>query len=98
MEFRVVPFYEKFGVLSILMPYYDYTHRWFVLLSELCKGSRNNLIDWYEEFAKIMLKYCQTFYWDYNPRRNFPPCDLFLIVFEYHIQFTCYLFKSNYMF
>ena len=82
MESNAVLFYEKFPVLYAIMPYYDYTHRCFLLLSELCKGSRDTLTQWYEEFVNAMRPHWQTFFGNGNSKRKFPPWDLFDFDFE----------------
>ena len=82
MESKVVQFYEKFPLLSVILPYYGHTHSCFLLLSELCKGSRDTLTQWYGEFANLMRPYCQTFYWGYGFKGKFPPWDLYKFDFE----------------
>ena len=69
--------FKKFALISVIMPYYDHTHRCFLLLTELCKESRATLTEWYNEFVSFMREHWQTFYWGYYFKGEFPPCDLY---------------------
>ena len=86
MESNAITFYKKFPVLSVIMPYYDYTHSCFLLLSELCKGSRATLTQWYKEFAIIMKKCWQTFYWGKDYEGEYPPWDLYKLDFGFDVR------------
>ena len=74
-QFRIL---EKFGVSSVVMPYFGYTHQSFLLLSRLSKGSRTMLDDFYQEIVNWL------FEWnilisinDQNIKEMFLPSDLF---------------------
>ena len=98
MESYSVTFYEKFSVLSVVMPYYDFTHKCFLLISTLCKGSRNTLLQWYEEFTKIMQTRWKTFTWEYPFDLEFPPWDMFQFDFNDDVQMFCHIIKFDFPF
>ena len=95
MESNSVPFYEKFAVLSVILPYYDYTHRCFLLLSELWNGSRETLTQWYEEFVNAMRPYWETFYLGHSLEGELPPWDLYNIDFSNRLWWILIELKYN---
>ena len=95
MESNSVPFYEKFAVLSVILPYYDYTHRCFLLLSELWNGSRETLTQWYEEFVNAMRPYWETFYLGHRLEGELPPWDLYKIDFSNKLWWILIELKYN---
>ena len=58
MEKYRISILESFPLVSIVMPYYGYTHRMFLVLSELSQKSRCMLISNYKEFRRYMSVYC----------------------------------------
>ena len=48
---------ENFSLISIIMPYYGFTHKMFLVLSVISKGTRQMLIENYKVFRRIMLKH-----------------------------------------
>ena len=82
MESNTVPLFEKFAVLSVILPYYGNTRSCFLLLSELCRGSRDTLTQWYREFSIVMRPHWQLFYWGDDFKGEFPPCDLYKLDFD----------------
>ena len=85
MESNAVLFYKKGPVLSAILHYYGPTHRCFLLLSQLCKGSRDTLKHNYKAFANDMRPYWETFYWGKNFEGKFPPWDLYKLDFDNEI-------------
>ena len=78
MQSSQVRILEKFGVSSVIMPYFGYAHQSFLLLSRLSKGSRAMLDDFYREIVNWL------FEWnilisidDQNTKAMFLPSDLF---------------------
>ena len=78
MQSSQVRILEKFGVSSVVMPYFGYAHQSFLLLSRLSKGSRTMLDDFYREIVNSL------FEWnilisinDQNTKAMFLPSDLF---------------------
>ena len=74
---------EKFGVSSVVMPYFGYAHQSFLLLSRLSKGSRTMLDDFYREIVNWL------FEWnilisinDQNTKEMFLPSDLFKFMID----------------
>ena len=57
MESNYIQIIENLPLISVIMPYYGYTHRAFLVLSELSKRSRTALIKNYKIFRRIMLKF-----------------------------------------
>ena len=54
---RRTPIFERFDIISIVMPFYGSTHKAFWVLSSLWTSSRNKLDEFYIEFINIMRKY-----------------------------------------
>ena len=74
-QFRIL---EKFGVSSVIMPYFGYTHQSFLLLSRLSKGSRAMLDDFYQEIVNWLFEWNTVIYInDHNTEAMFLPSDLF---------------------
>ena len=78
MQSSQVRILEKFGVSSVIVPYFGYAHQSFLLLSRLSKGSRAMLDDFYREIVNWL------FEWniiisidDQNAKALFLPSDLF---------------------
>ena len=57
MEVSRIIILEKLSLITVVMPYYSYTHRIFLVLSMLSKKSRFILKSNYGAFRKAMLKY-----------------------------------------
>ena len=57
MERIYIKILESFPLISKVMPYYAWTHRMFLLLSEVSKKTRLILIKNYTLFRRIMLEY-----------------------------------------
>ena len=69
---------EKFGVSSVVMPYFGYAHQSFLLLSRLSKGSRTMLDDFYREIVNWLFKWNTVISIDdQNAKAMFLPSDLF---------------------
>ena len=49
--------FQRFDIISIIMPYYAPTHKAFLLLSTLWTESRRKVDEFYEEFVKYMRRY-----------------------------------------
>ena len=60
MESISIPILMNFPLISVLMPYFGFTHQIFILLSSLSVGTRSKLIERYSEFRKFMLKYSKV--------------------------------------
>ena len=81
MESRI-PILENIVLNSVIMPYYSYTHKAFLLLSSLCSRSRRKLDNFYEEFRSAMKNYCMNIYQNRNPKVLSLPWDLFRFIFS----------------
>ena len=57
METSQVRILEKFGVSSFVMPYFGYAHQSFLLLSQLSRGSRAMLDDFYREIVNWLIEW-----------------------------------------
>ena len=77
MEKSNINIFENFAVTSVILPYFSYTHRMFLLLSSLWVGSRNKLDEFYEEFRNVMRKYWMKLDTIKNPKALKLPWDLF---------------------
>ena len=80
MEKNSISVLENFALLTHIMPYYETTHRVFLMLSKLCTGSRRKLKEFYYEFI-----YAMSEYWSVISIRNedhgkrlFLPSQLFI--------------------
>ena len=49
------PLFERFGVFSAVMPYFDATHKSFYFLSQFNSQSRAMLDKYYEGFLNVMI-------------------------------------------
>ena len=52
-----IPIFENFALTSVIAPYYEATHKSFLLLSTLWTGSRNKLEEYFTEFVNVMSIY-----------------------------------------
>ena len=78
MQSSQVRILEKFGVSSVIMPYFGYAHQSFLLLSRLSKGSRAMLDDFYREIVNWLFKWNMMISInDQNTKAMFLPSDLF---------------------
>ena len=57
METTQVRILEKFGVSSVILPYFGYAHQSFLLLSRLSQGSRVMLDDFYREIVNWLFEW-----------------------------------------
>ena len=86
MEEIKIPMLSRFDTISHVMPYYAHTHKAFLLLSNLCKTSRNKLDEFYDEFME-----CMKYNWLkitilLERMKKLLPTDLFIIMFEFEYQ------------
>ena len=78
MEKSQVRILEKFGVSSVIMPFYGNAQQSFLLLSRLSRGSRAMLDDFYREMVNWLFKWNTYIYvTDDNIKTLFLPSDLF---------------------
>ena len=78
METSQVRILEKFGVSSVIMPYFGYAHQSFLLLSRLSRGSRAMLDDFYREMVNWLFKWNTLIdVTDNSIKTLFLPSDLF---------------------
>ena len=77
MERTNINIFENFAVISVILPYFSYTHRIFLLLSSLWVGSRNKFDEFYDEFRNVMRKYWMKLDTIKNPNILKFPWDLF---------------------
>ena len=78
MQSSQVRILEKFGVSSVVMPYFGYAHQSFLLLSRLSKGSRAMLDDFYREIVNWLFEWNKMISIDdQNSKDMFLPSDLF---------------------
>ena len=78
METSQVRILEKFGVSSVVMPFFGYAHQSFLLLCRLSRGSRAMLDDFYREMVNWLLEWNTLVkVTDYNIKTLFLPSDLF---------------------
>ena len=113
MEGRRIMLLGNFALISIVMPYYEPTHRSFILLSSLWKKSRDKLDEFYDEFINLMKNYWYLISVDLftNHQRLQLPSNLFILNFieikqniDYFINFINnikskigYYFNNHYM-
>ena len=113
METFQIRILEKFGVSSVVMPYFGYAHQSFLLLSRLSRGSRAMLDDFYREIINWLYEWNMVFsIEDLNIKMLYLPSDLFkyLInledktILQQFIEFLTmihqhkgYYFNSHYM-
>ena len=113
METTQVRILEKFGVSSVILPYFGYAHQSFLLLSRLSQGSRAMLDDFYREIINWLFEWnIMILINEYNIKMLYLPSDLFKyhfdlndeIIFREFIEFLKmidhnkgYYFKSHYM-
>ena len=57
MEKSYCSILDNFTLVSIVMPYYGFTHRMYLVLSALSKRTRMNLHENYKVFRRIMVEY-----------------------------------------
>ena len=50
MESIKITILQNFALISKIMPYFGYTHKWFILLSRLSSNTRDKLYEFYNEF------------------------------------------------
>ena len=58
----MIPIFNNFALVSLIMPFYAKTDKAFRVLSQLSVSSRNKLYEFYEEFRKLMNHYSQVIY------------------------------------
>ena len=79
MEQTKISMFDRFDLISHIMPYYAQTHKAFLLLSSLCSASRSKLNEFYDEFINCMKGnwlYIKRFY---NEIKLVLPSDLFIV-------------------
>ena len=57
MERSHIAILESFPLISVIIPYYGFTHWGFLLLSALSRKTRSILMENYKVFRRIMLQY-----------------------------------------
>ena len=73
------------ALIAEILPYYGWTHEYFLVLSQLWKKTRNKLNEFFKEFRKIMGKNLIIFKISGRNINNiFPPSELF--AFEADIE------------
>ena len=80
MEESYIAILENFRIICTVMPYYDFTHWGFLLLSSISKKTRFILMENYEIFRNIMLQYSKERKIEDNGMRSLLillPADLF---------------------
>ena len=83
MEVSRVRILEKFGVSSVVMPYFGYAHQSFLVLSSLCRGSRAMLNDFYRETVNWLYEWNMVISIDdSNIKMFYLPSDLFKYSFD----------------
>ena len=83
METNSIQLLESFPLVSIIVPYYGPTHKWFILLSTFWRSSREMLDKNYKVFRRIMIKYwSEVAISDTRFLINFPPWDLLRLNFS----------------
>ena len=81
MEEIKIPMLNRFDTISHVMPYYAHTHKTFLLLSSLCKSSRNKLDEFYDEFVECMRENWLELRMAFKRAHLQLPTDLFWIIF-----------------
>ena len=84
MEWSRIPILDKFDAISHIMPYYEYTHKAFLMLSSLCSSIRSKLDEFYSEFIQWMKNSwtCIEIASENMRKPLFLPSDLFIIKFK----------------
>ena len=78
--------FNSFALISVILPYYAPTHKWFLLLSTLWAKTRKKLNDYYWEFRNIMPRYSLVLSIEWESKnRIYLPSDLFCFKF---VNFT----------
>ena len=83
MESISIPILMNFPLISVLMPYFGFTHEIFIVLTSLSVGTRSKLIERYSEFRKFMLKYSKVKEVEIEDllKKKFP-LDIFILQFK----------------
>ena len=92
MEENEVPIFESLPLISVVMPYYGYTHQMYLLLSSLSKKTRIMLCNIYKIFRRIMLKY------SIEKKTNIKKLSKFFIpfdLFKFHIDEASWISGVN---
>ena len=113
METFQVCILEKFGVSSVILPYFGYAHQSFLLLSRLSQGSRAMLNDFYREMVNWLFEWnMRILIPDRNIKMLYLPSDMFKysidlkneVLFQEFIEFLTmidqhkgYYFNEHYM-
>ena len=78
MEWSQIHILQKFGVSSVIMPYFGYAHQSFLLLSRLSRESRTMLDDFYREMVNWLFEWnMRILINDSNIKMLYLPSDLF---------------------
>ena len=89
METSQVRILEKFGVSSVIMPFFGYAHQSFLLLSRLNRGSRAMLDDFYREMVNWLFEWNTLVkVTDDNIKTLFLPSDLFKFWIDLKYEWT----------
>ena len=83
MERLKIPMFDRFDVISHIMPYYALTHKAFLLLSSLSSTTRRKLDEYYYEFVEWMKDRWLSIDINLDQKKEytFLPLDLFTINF-----------------
>ena len=78
MEWSQIHILQKFGVSTVIMPYFGYAHQSFLLLSRLSRESRTMLDDFYREMVNWLYEWnMRISIDDNNTKMLYLPSDLF---------------------
>ena len=71
--------FDRFNLISHVMPFYGYTHKAFLVLSILCSASRHKLDEYYFEFIQCMKEnwFCINKGLECSVKHLYLPNDLF---------------------
>ena len=77
MEGTRISIFEKISLISLIMPFYSYSHNAFLVLASLWMRTRNKLDEFYEEFRNTMKNKWMSLTVEDNFRKLLLPNDLF---------------------
>ena len=93
MENNKILLLENFPLVTVIMPYYNPTHKWFLLLSSFSVGSRRTLDKNYKIFRRLMIQYSSELnYCSKDFVTKLAPWDLFRL----NLNYGYFLKNKNY--
>ena len=79
MERSKIPMFNRFDLISSIMPFYANTHKVFLFLSSISSSTRFKLDEYYDEFIYCMRESWTSIFGDSDVNSLILPLDLFII-------------------